>query len=115
MRAFKVFLNGKKLCLAGIGNDGVLNVSITHAPYGRRRDTFVYVGGLISPRDEHVRWKQRNLRVGDEIRLKIVESVSVDEPGERFPRNLKEETKREKRYVLKMAKKLGWKIQGRAN
>lgn len=26
MRAFEVWLNGKKLCLAGIGDDGVLSV-----------------------------------------------------------------------------------------
>jgi hypothetical protein len=30
MRAFEVYLNGKRLCTAGIGDDGVMNTMIDH-------------------------------------------------------------------------------------
>jgi len=31
MRAFEVYLNSKRLCLAGIGDEGVLSTIVTHA------------------------------------------------------------------------------------
>jgi hypothetical protein len=30
MRAYEVFLNGKRLCVAGIGSDGYISASITY-------------------------------------------------------------------------------------
>ncbi len=111
MRAFKVFLNGKKLCLAGIGNDGVLTTTMFYAPVRNRHDMRARVGGLLMPQDEHAEWTSFRLRVGDELRVKIVDCETVDEPRKRFPRDLAMEARNEKRYVRKLAKKLGWKIQ----
>jgi hypothetical protein len=74
MRAFQIFLNGKKLCVVGIGNDGVLSTTITHVPFRRSRETRLYVGGLVLPQNEHVWWKKALLRVGDEVRLKVVDA-----------------------------------------
>ena len=111
MRAFEIFLNGKRLCLAGIGKDGVLSTTITHVPFRKRRETRLYVGGIVLPQDEHVFWRQSNLRIGDELRLKIVEKETVDEPRERTRRDPKAEVKSQKQYVRKMAKRFGWKIQ----
>jgi hypothetical protein len=111
MRAFQISLNGKKLCLVGIGNDGVLGTTITYVPFRRRRETRLYVGGLVSPQNEHVRWKEARLRVGDEVRLRIVETETVDRPRSRYPRDLAAEAKAEKRLVRQLAKKFGWKIQ----
>jgi hypothetical protein len=113
MRAFKVFLNGKKMCLAGIGNDGVLSTTIAYTPFRNRREMRARVGGLLMPQDEHVVWTNFRLRVGDELRVKIVECQTVDEPRRRFPRDLATEARNEKRYVRKLARKLGWKIQTR--
>jgi protein involved in polysaccharide export with SLBB domain len=79
---------------------------------GRTAESFhLHVGGLLIPGDEHVRWPDKNLSVGDEVRIKIVEAASVDEPTKRFPRDEKKRTKEAKRYVRRMAKKLGWTIQ----
>jgi hypothetical protein len=49
MRAFEVSLNGKKLCLAGIGDDGVLTAIVDWVTGRDRADLFLEVGGLVSP------------------------------------------------------------------
>src|SRR5262245_42545165 len=88
MVAFEVYLNGKKTCTAGIGTHGILTTipSLATAP-PNRKDLGFTVGGLISPRREHLRWTERNIRVGDEIRVKIVERTAVDRPRTRKRRN----------------------------
>jgi hypothetical protein len=75
MRAFEVFTNGKRLCLAGIGDDGVLTVMVSLAvKKGRGIDDLrLDVGGLISPVHENVRWTNEHLNVGDEVTVRIVE------------------------------------------
>jgi hypothetical protein len=111
MRAFEIFLNGKRLCLAGVGKDGVLSATITHVPFRKRRETKLYVGGIVLPQDEHVFWKESTLSLGDELRLKVVEKERVDAPRERTPRDPAAETRAQKQYVREMAKKFGWKLQ----
>jgi len=110
MTAFEVYLNDKKLCLAGIGEDGVLDVMIDHVVGRGRNESSVSVGGLISPK-EHVRWiEDMALKAGDEVKVKVVESESIDTPLRRFatePFNSKDDLKH---YVRQMAKKLGWTI-----
>jgi hypothetical protein len=56
MRAFEVSLNGKKLCLAGISDDGVLTAVVNWVPRKGKGDPFLQVGGLVGPSDEHVSW-----------------------------------------------------------
>jgi len=114
MRAFEISLNGKKLCLAGIGSDGVLSTIVNWVAKRGEGDLFLEVGGLITPPNEHVSWEQQKpLRVGDRIQVKIVETNSVDEPKRRRRANPAKELTSKKRYVRAMAKELGWKIQGR--
>jgi hypothetical protein len=108
MRAFEVHLNGKKLCLAGIGDDGALTTSVNSVGNNRRSDLFLQVGGLINPSQEHVSWvRQRPLRAGDKITVRIVEKKAVDDPTIKFRFDATKELKNEKIYVRKMAKKLG--------
>ena len=85
MRTFEVFLNGKRLCLAGLGGQGVLNV-IVNSVSGRNGECLgLNVGGLTSSTNEHVRWEEfKKLKTGDEIRIKISESPTADEPTRRF-------------------------------
>ncbi len=114
MRAFRVYLNSKKLCLAGIGDDGVLSAITSWVAGGHYKaaDLFLEVGGLISPTREHVNWiKQKPLHLGDEIRVKIVETDSVDGPIERYRADSATDLKNQKAYVRAAAKQLGWTIQ----
>jgi hypothetical protein len=108
MRAFQVHLNKKRLCLAGIGDDGVMSAILSHLSKGDEVD--FRVGGLDSSTDEHVIWKELKLYTGDEIRIKIVESRVVDKPRVRSPRDRAQEKRYRKLHVRRMAKELGWKI-----
>ena len=110
MRAFKVYLNHKLLCVAGVGDDGVLNAMVDHAVGNGRNEVYLRVGGLIVPTMEHVLWRNQKLKRGDEVRVKIVESDSTDRPKERHQRDQKQELKAQKRYVREMARKFGWKV-----
>jgi hypothetical protein len=73
----------------------------------------LHVGGLISPKAEHVRWLDRALQVGDEVRIKIADDASIDRPRTRKRRDPAQELRAQKRYVREMAKRFGWKIQTR--
>lgn len=110
MRAFEVHLNNKKICVAGIGDNGVLTAIIDYVGGHGRNETAFHVGGLITSEDEHVRWvKRRKLREGDELRIKVIEVESVDSPRDRH-RRTPEELRERKRYVRAAAKKFGWTI-----
>jgi hypothetical protein len=120
MRAFQIHLNGKRLCTAGVGEDGVLTAVVRSILRPRqvskqkrssrsKEDLAIDVGGLISPTLEHLRWKTPRLRSGDEICIKIIETDSADKPNER-KRAAPELESAKKKYVERTAKSLGWKI-----
>ena len=114
MRAFEVYLNGKKLCVTGIGDDGVLSTIVTSVVKRERRDwedLMLDVGGLISPTEEHVRWTHRKLRTGDEVLIRVLKTSRVDPPRSKYRFDPAQERKNWKRYVRDAAKRLGWKIQ----
>jgi hypothetical protein len=110
MRAFSISLNRKKLCLAGVGERGVLSAIVNWVAGDHGADLFMHVGGLAN--EEHIDWvKQKSLQVGDEIRVKIVEVRSVDKPVRKRRIHPAETLKAKRRYVRMMAKELGWKIE----
>jgi hypothetical protein len=59
--------------------------------------------------------KKALLRVGDEVRLKVVEAETVDKPRVRVARDLASEVEAEKRHLRKLVKKFGWKIRNLAD
>ncbi|HEV2704024.1 MAG TPA: hypothetical protein VGV09_20530 [Steroidobacteraceae bacterium] len=82
-----VYLNGKKLTVAGAEDLGVLHAMVTAAgklgkttaPLGKRRsvDVHLAVGGLThrgdGVEDEHLRWiPLRPLKVGDRVSVRVV-------------------------------------------
>jgi ribosomal protein S1 len=113
MKAFQVHLNGKQLCTAGLHErDVVLAATIDYVSHGGNQLALT-VSGLISPKAEHVRWvTDRKLRNGDEIRVKIIETDSADNPRERYTRaQMRAPTlKQRKRYIREMAEQFGWTI-----
>jgi hypothetical protein len=109
MRAFEVSLNDKKLCLVGVER-GVLTAMVTQVARERGEELSLDVGGLAN--DEHLKWiTQKLLRVGDEIRVKIVGAASVDEPIHRQKSDPAQRLTAKKHSVRAMAKEFGWKIQ----
>jgi hypothetical protein len=113
MRAFEVHLNGKRLCLAGVGEDGVLTAIVDHVARPKASSLNLRVGGLVSPIGKHVIWRNRRLKVGDEVLVKIVETDSADRPRKRYSFNPEGDAKKQKAHVRAMAKKFGWRIDTR--
>jgi hypothetical protein len=124
MPVFHVYLNGKQVSTAGVGDLGVLGA---HVSWVRRKgehtlakkantvqeELTLQVGGLISPAQEHVRWLDRDLKIGDEVCITVAEDSKVDRPRSRERRDRVKELRSQKRYVRVMAKKFGWKIQAK--
>jgi len=92
MKAFLVRVNGKRLCKAGIGPDGVLAAIVNWVGGGPRRSrhghfTF-HLGGLDSRTGEHVDYHTPRLRVGDTVSISIVEARAVDPEAKRYSADL---------------------------
>ncbi len=81
VRAYEVHLNGKRLCVAGM-RKGIVAISLKWIARPRRANEIggIYVGGLIHETNQHVVWPTRQLGVGDELRIKLVENTAVDKP-----------------------------------
>ena len=110
MLSFNVSLNGKKLCLAGIGKRGVLSVILNWVASDRGEDLFLHAGGLAN--EEYIDWiDHARLQVGDEIRVQVCEVESVDDPSRKRRSDAAETLDGKKRYVHRIAKELGWRIQ----
>jgi hypothetical protein len=58
MRSFDVSLNRKNLCLAGVGERGVLSAIISWVAGDRGEDLFIQVGGLAN--EEHIDWVKQS-------------------------------------------------------
>ncbi len=114
MHAFKVEVNGKRICVAGVGANGVLSAITTFVGGPARGNSIdLSVGGLFTETEEHATWARIGLKVGDKIVLKVIETDSVDKPRERRLPDLKTDKRREKAYVRAMAKKFGWQLIAR--
>ena len=100
MFSFHVYVNGKRLCRAGVGDAGVLDTIVSwvggvtgsvrtdgHTKDGEAR---IHVGGLYHPTPEetmHVTWHHHRLCVGDRVTIRLVESKVIDPPHRTSPGN----------------------------
>ena len=95
MICFEVQINGEKICKAGIGEFGVLTSGITWVDTRQQRSVkdgvksvSLNVGGLTIPENnagEFVTWVRQDLKIRDEVIVRIVEADDADEPVERQP------------------------------
>jgi len=88
VKAFVVRMNGKRLCTAGIGSNGVLTAIVNWVGGGPRRDAEgdfgFHVGGLDSRTGEHLNYTTPQLRVGDKVSVELVEADVVDPETKRY-------------------------------
>ena len=128
MVAFEVFRNDERLCVAGVGDFGVLIACVNwvaHSPEKLEQrkaagiseppptELNVQVSGLQS--DEatplHKEWIDAALRVGDHIKIHVIDAPQVD-PAAREHRDKPGDVLEQKRtYVRQYAKELGWEIR----
>ena len=107
MRAFEVYLNGGRLCVAGLGS-GMLMATLCDF---RGKEIHFRIAGLLDGTEEHLRWTFRHLNVGDEVRITIVAADSVDEPVTRERHDPQKQLEMEQELTRLRAEQWGWKIQ----
>ncbi len=111
MRAFEVYLNNKRLCVAGIGGDSVLTAIISQVIKKGKKELRLHVGGLVSSTGEHWTWTNLGFKLGDEVRVTSVETERTNMPRKRIREDPKRDIEFKKSYVRNLAKELGWKIK----
>jgi hypothetical protein len=114
MPTFKVKVNGKQVCTAGLAGAGVLgaHVSSVHRKGPRKLvQLSLHVGGLDSGTGEHLVWHEAlRLHTGDEVRITVAADGVADKPATRKKADESQDLRARKNYVRKMAKQLGWKL-----
>lgn len=83
MRGLEVYLNAEKLCIAGVSGEDALTASIEVLSAGEKPGATLRVAGL--EHEMFVVWCDRDLRVGDEVTVRIVNTDVVDAPMRRLP------------------------------
>ena len=111
---FDVELNGIKRCVAGVKGDGVLTTIVTSVTGRGKTSVHLDVSGFVTETGGHVTWQRRALRVGDVLRIEVVDVNDIDEPEKVKPKDPAEELRAKKRYVRQMAKELGWTVRTHA-
>lgn len=111
MRAYEVFLNGERLCTAGIGKQGYISAYVTYL--SQKNETDLDVIGCLASKKLYVRWTRRPLRTGDEVRVKIVNTKTVDKFKKIIGRveSPGRVLKLRKRMIRRMANEFGWEIR----
>jgi hypothetical protein len=93
MIAFKIYLNREKLCVASVGNDGVLSAIVDCVSRSAEDRLELAVGGLISAKQDHLKWSIKTFTW-------VMKSLSKLWRLESH-----------KQYVMNAARKLGWEIR----
>jgi hypothetical protein len=115
MRVFDVRVNGKRLCRAGVGPDGVLDAIVSwvkltgEAARTARRleqpveETRLHVGGLR--KGTHVRWPAQLLTAGDSVSISVAAGRTFDPPASQKRQSPRVQRLQEKRYYLRLKEK----------
>jgi len=114
MRAFEAYLNGRKLCVAGIPEAGVVTAALTWVtgPDPKEPEDMDFrVGGLISRTHTFVDWSHRLLKDGDEIRLVVCEKTRVSKPKKTRTESEKDRKRMKLEYLKRLSKELGYEIK----
>jgi len=114
MRAFEIYLNGRKLCTAGINEAGVVTSAVTWVTGVNTKepeDIELRVGGLVSSSNTFVDWTHRILKEGDELRIVVCQKKKVSKPTK-----IRTETERMRKkgkllYLKRLSKELGYEIK----
>ena len=112
MLCFDVRVNGQRVALAGLGEDGVLNAIVGWVCQEGKSPAEpctldLSVGGLDAR--AHLRWvEDRPLEVGDHVEVTIVDSDEPDSPRREARDDNALARVSERRYFEHLKKKYGW-------
>lgn len=81
MRALEFWLNGKRLCVAAPGDEGLVISNVVlmgAADEPGRQVAHVRVGGVQA--QKHLEWLHRSLSIGDNVEIRLVDTAQADPP-----------------------------------
>lgn len=119
MIALRVSRNGEDVCLAGVGDVGVLTAIVgwVKRPEGQLdpddpgEDRLnLNIGALDSRTDENQQWPSQDLVVGDSVTIQIVEAEMEDPPSERYVHPEEQRIANIKDNARRLAAELGWTL-----
>jgi hypothetical protein len=91
MIALEIVVNGEAVVIAGVEDWGLLSAHITARRASENYEYDKYemtVGGLAQQNEEgkheHFRWGRKELRLGDRIAIKLIETNSAEPPIRRY-------------------------------
>jgi ribosomal protein L21E len=110
--ALEVIRNGRSLCIAGMsGNPGVLTAILLWVNRGKRDKIDLTVSGHDQASSEDLTWANQALKMGDEVVIRVMESVKITQPKSRQKALTREfAEKQEKAYLRRTARKYGYKL-----
>ena len=129
MIGYNVYRNNDRLCVAAVGDFGVLTASVTwvsHRPEklarwaaegGSEKEPVALtleVGGLKTDDRTpalHMRWIDTSVRVGDEIKIQVIDAPRADAATIEYRDDPVKDLEGKKNYVRQVAKELGWEIR----
>jgi hypothetical protein len=115
MTVLDVSVNGRRLCRAGVGADGVLDAIVSWAKLTGRaaatarrltqplEETRLHVGGLRG--DTHRRWVARELQIGDRVGIDVVSATRWDPPLHERRRDPRLAERQERRYYQRLKRR----------
>lgn len=103
MICFDLYLNGERLCRAGKEDISVLSSILSYVipRGGGKPELELSVGGLstLPDADVHSKWLHgHEIRVGDEVTIRIVEADTSDEPASQTVETADWKQEQERRY-----------------
>jgi hypothetical protein len=123
MIALKVAHNGEPVCVAGIGDLGVISSHVTwvhsldyrtetEGEPSERVELSLHVGGLHTPMEEHRTWDTPSIKVGDAVTVEIIETDNITPHSDaRTNEQIRDAHAQDERdYVRRKAREYGWTI-----
>ena len=120
MILLEVHLNEKRLCRAGVGDRGVVSAVVTWVnreardrsgatiPGEREEFAELSVGGLAKGKGDgslHLAWARPTLKIGDEIRIRVVEGGRRTAPRSEVRVDPKLAEKAERKHLKELKRK----------
>jgi hypothetical protein len=111
---FEVLVNGARACRASIDPDGGLHAIVSWRGSPRRgceAALQLSISGVDGFTEESIRWPAPELRIGDEVTIRVTDAANGEAPVERVAFDPEELLQQQQEYVRQMAARWGWEIR----
>jgi hypothetical protein len=83
MPAFVININGRKACAVALNGENTGTINITWIGDQKDDEGLIYFHVGATDEDQNLRWSVPELKIGDEVTIKIIEASVGDPPTSR--------------------------------